>query len=112
MLSLPFLKTLLKSIQTLDFKDWNEILNPQHMKKIEYQLKVIHKVKDIKWIINFISKGGLKHLAEIVLVNLGKKNYQTLNLAMSFFIEAIQFTQKNPLPFGESFFKDILFYEK
>ena len=82
------------------------------MKKMEYQLRVIQKIKEMKWTLGFLSKGGLKHLAEVVIQNLGKGHYKTLNLLMTFFLEAIQFTQKSPLPFGESFLKDILFYEK
>jgi hypothetical protein len=82
------------------------------MKKIEYQLKVIQKVKDMKWITGFISKGGLKHLSEIIISNLGKGHYKTLNNVLNFLTEAVQFTQKNPLPYGESFLKEILFYEK
>ncbi len=60
----------------------------------------------------FISKGGLKHLTDIIILNLGKGHYKTLNNVLTFFTEAVQFTQKNPLPFGESFLKEILFYEK
>lgn len=79
---------------------------------MEYQLKIIQKVKDGKWIITFLSKGGLKHLAEVVLFNLGKDNYKTLNVLMDFFNQAVQFIMKNSYPFGEQFLKDILFYEK
>jgi len=34
MFNLPFLKTLQKSIQNLDFKDWNEIIDSANMNKM------------------------------------------------------------------------------
>jgi hypothetical protein len=83
------------------------------MKTLQYQLLIIQKCKDLKWITFFISKNGLKHLSDVVLNNLNKNNYKTINLLMIFFIEALKFTNsKTPLPFGEQFLKDILVYEK
>ncbi len=107
---LPFIKSLQKSIQNFDFKDWSEVLDLSNMKKLEYQLKIIQKNKDMKWIQAFIAKNGIKHLGDIVLNNMGKQNYKTLNILMSFFIEPVKFIMKNPLPFGEAFLKDILYY--
>jgi hypothetical protein len=33
-------------------------------------------------------------------------------MLMGFFMEAVKFTNKSPLPFNEQFLKDILVYEK
>jgi len=43
--NLPFIKSVQKSIQSLDFKSWSEIIDTENMKKIEYQLKIIHAAK-------------------------------------------------------------------
>jgi hypothetical protein len=70
------------------------------MRKLEYQLKIIHQIKSLQWIINFLNKQGLKHLAYVIESNVGKNCYTPLTLLMNFLIEALKFAQnKFPIPF-------------
>ena len=71
------------------------------MRKLEYQLKIIHQIKSLTWTINFLNKQGIKHLAHIFELNVGKNSYTALTSLMSFFIQIIQSVkEKGTLPFN------------
>ena len=68
-----------KKIEKPDRKNWDDILDKVNMTKLEYQLAIIQKVKNLKWVMEFIDKEGPKHLSEIILLNANKNSYRILN---------------------------------
>ena len=81
------------------------------MTKLEYQLAIIQKVKNLKWVMELIDKEGPKHLSEIILLNANKNSYRILNQCVRFLIETIKF-QKDKIYINEEYLKKILIYEK
>jgi hypothetical protein len=56
------------------------------MIRLEYQLRMRESMKDVKWIMGFLQKNGLNHLAEIIKRNMQNNDYKALNLLLKFFI--------------------------